>query len=100
MPRHPRRPRHLALPTATEKRSRVTVQSALRNSRRRQRTLYGVVLRVGITCTKTASSSGLRVKPGKRFDAFIGEVILDARERTGLTDVLLAVRRGRETRNR
>ena len=58
------------------------VQSASRNLRRKQRTLYGVVVRVEIICTKTASSSGLRAKQGKRFDVFIGKTILDALERT------------------
>ena len=84
VPPHPRRPRRLALPTATGKRSRVTVQSASRSLRRKQRTLYGVVLRVEIICTKTALSSGLRAKPGKRFDVFIGRTILDALETTRL----------------
>ena len=58
----------------------VEARSALPNSSRKQRILYGVVLRVEITCTRTASSSGPRAKPGKKFDVFIGEIVLDAME--------------------
>ena len=80
VPPHPHRARRLALPTAIVKKFRVTAQSALPNSSPKQRILYGVALRVEITCTKTASSSGPRAKPGKRFDVFIGMIVLDAVE--------------------
>lgn len=80
MPPHPYRPRRLTLPTAIVKKSRVIVQFALLNSSLKRRILYGVVLRVEITCTRTALSSGPRAKLGKRFDVFIGEIVLDAVE--------------------
>ena len=100
---HPRRPRRLLHPThlPIARKFRVTARFALPSSSRRQRTLSGAVPRVGITCTGSASSSGLEAKPGKRSDVYIGKTVLDAAERTDLTDALSAVRRGsRETRNR
>lgn len=97
---HPRRPRRLPplthLPTV--RKLRVTAQFASRNSSRKQRTLSGAVPRVGIICTKSASSSGQEAKPEKRSDVSIGKRVLNAAERTDLTDVLLAVRLGRESR--
>lgn len=80
VPPHSYRPSPLALPTAIVKKSRVTAQYALPNSSRKRRKLYGVVLRVEITCTRTASSSGPRAKRGKRFDVFIGKIVLDSEE--------------------
>ena len=95
-------PRRLHLPThpLIVKKSRVTAQFASPSLSRKRKTLYGVVLRVGIIYTRTASSSGQRAKPAKRFDVCIGKMVLDATEMTDLTDVLPAVRHGRETRNR
>lgn len=85
-PLHPhlRHPRRLPLPTRLPivKKSRVTAQYASRNLSQKQRTLSGAVPRVGITCTRTASSSGQGAKPGKRFDVYIGKTALDAAERT------------------
>ena len=69
------RPRRMPLPMAIVKKSRVTVQYASLNSNRKQRTLYGVVLRVEITCTRAASSSGPKVKSEKRFDVCIGKIV-------------------------
>lgn len=81
---HLRRPRRLPLPTRLPivKKWRVTALYASRNLSQRQKTLSGAVPRVGITCTRTASSSGQRAKPGKRFDAYIGMTALDAARRT------------------
>lgn len=62
--------------------------------------LSGAVPHVGITCTRTASSSGQGAKRGKRFDVCIGETVLEAAEKTDLTDTLSAVRHGKKTRNR
>ena len=73
----PRRPRRLPLPLPTAKKSRVIVQFASRSLSQKQRTLSGAVLRVGTICTRTASSSGQRAKPGKRFGVCIGKIVLD-----------------------
>ncbi len=79
---HQRRPRRLPLPLPIAKKSRATVQFASRNLSRKQRILSGAELRAEIICTKIASSSGQRAKPGKRFDACIGKTVLDVAERT------------------
>ena len=62
--------------------------------------LSGAAPRVGTTYTRTASSSGQGAKPGKKFDACIGQKVFDAAERTNSANALSAVRHGKETRNR
>ena len=100
---HPRRPRRLALPTHLRivRKLRVTAQFASPSSSRKQRTLSGAVPRVGIICTRSASSSGQEAKPAKRSDVYIGKTVLNAAEMNELTDVLSAVPHGsRQMRNR
>lgn len=97
---HPYRPRRTPLPThlPSVKKFPVTARFASRSLRRKQMRLSGAVPRVGITCTRTASSSGQGAKRGKRFDVCIGETVLEAAERTDLTDTFqpyaMAKRRG------
>ena len=79
---HPRHLRRLPLPKhhPIAKRSQVIARFASPNSSRKQRKLSGAVLRVGITCIRSASSNGQGAKPGRRFDAYIGKTGLMVRE--------------------